>query len=94
MSKKLKDLLYTKNNILLSTSSGSGLMEGSICSCTLKRAAVLSCDLFSSIWYKMGVLDDVPPDLFKIELEKASVVKMVDKILPMNKYNMVMITHN
>ena len=41
-SEKLQKLMYTENTILLSTSSGTGLMEGSIRSCTLKKAAVLA----------------------------------------------------
>lgn len=91
---KLQDLFYTKNNVLLSTSSGSGLMEGSIRSCTLKRAAVLSCGSFGDRWYKMGVLNGVPADLFKVELGKAIEPEMVDKVLSTNKYDTVMVTHN
>ena len=94
ITKKLQDLFYTKNNILLSTSSGSGLMEGSIRSCTLKRAAVLSCGSFGDRWYKMGVLNGVPADLFKVELGKAIEPEMVDKVLSTNKYDTVMVTHN
>lgn len=94
ITKKLQDLFYTKNNILLSTSSGSGLMEGSIRSCTSKRAAVLSCGSFGDRWYKIGVLNGVPTDLFKVELGKAIEPEMVDKVLSTNKYDTVMVTHN
>ncbi|MDU4860591.1 MAG: alanine--glyoxylate aminotransferase family protein [Terrisporobacter othiniensis] len=94
ITQNLQDLFYTKNNILLSTSSGSGLMEGSIRSCTLKRAAVLSCGSFGDRWYKMGVLNGVPTDLFKVELGKAIEPEMVDKVLSTNKYDTVMVTHN
>ena len=94
ITEKLQDLFYTKNNILLSTSSGSGLMEGSIRSCTLKRAAVLSCGSFGNRWHKMGVLNGVPADLFKVELGKAIEPEMVDKVLSTNKYDTVMVTHN
>lgn len=94
ITQNLQNLLYTKNNILLSTSSGSGLMEGSIRSCTLKRAAVLSCGSFGDRWYKMGVLNGVPADLFKVELGKAIEPEMVDKVLSTNKYDTVMVTHN
>lgn len=94
ITQKLQDLFYTKNNVLLSTSSGSGLMEGSIRSCTLKRAAVLSCGSFGDRWYKMGVLNGVPADLFKVELGKAIEPEMVDKVLSTNKYDTVMVTHN
>lgn len=94
ITEKLQDLFYTKNNILLSTSSGSGLMEGSIRSCTLKRAAVLSCGSFGDRWYQMGILNGVPADLFKVELGKAIEPEMVDKVLSTNKYDTVMVTHN
>ena len=94
ITEKLQDLFYTKNNILLSTSSGSGLMEGSSRSCTLKRAAVLSCGSFGNRWHKMGVLNGVPADLFKVELGKAIEPEMVDKVLSTNKYDTVMVTHN
>lgn len=94
ITKKLQNLFYTKNNILLSTSSGSGLMEGSIRCCTLKRAAVLSCGSFGNRWYQMGISNGVPVDLFKVELGKAIEPEMVDKVLSTNKYDTVMVTHN
>ncbi|WP_297132512.1 pyridoxal-phosphate-dependent aminotransferase family protein, partial [Terrisporobacter sp.] len=69
-------------------------MEGSIRCCTLKKAAVLSCGSFGDRWYKMGVLNGVPSDLFKVELGKAIEPEMVDKVLSTNKYDTVMVTHN
>ena len=39
---KLQKLMYTENTILLSASSGTGLMEAAIRCCTRKRAAVFS----------------------------------------------------
>ena len=42
ISDNLRKLFFTNNEILLSTTSGSGLMEGAIRSCTLKKAAVFS----------------------------------------------------
>lgn len=94
ITKKLQKLFYTNNNILLSTSSGSGLMEGSIRSCTLKRAAVLSCGSFGRRWYQMGMANGVPADLYEVELGKAIEPEMVDKVLSTNKYDTIMVTHN
>ena len=37
ITEKAKKLFYTDNEILLSTSSGTGLMEGSIRCCTVKN---------------------------------------------------------
>ncbi|QJA07842.1 alanine--glyoxylate aminotransferase family protein [Romboutsia sp. CE17] len=94
ISLKLQKVLYTKNTILLSTSSGTGLMEGSIRSCTSKRAAVFSCGSFGDRWYKIGVSNMVPVDLFKVELGQAISPEMVDKVLSTGKYDLITITHN
>ena len=56
ISDNLRKLFYTQSEILLSTSSGSGLMEGAIRSCTAKRAAVFSVGAFGNRWYKMAVI--------------------------------------
>ena len=51
MSNKKRKLMYTENEILLSTSSACGLMEDTIRSCTRKRAAVFSSGVFDIQWY-------------------------------------------
>ena len=40
ISNNLKKLFYTENEILLSTSSGTGLMEAAVRCCTKERAAM------------------------------------------------------
>ncbi len=42
IEEKMKKVFLTENTILLSTSSGSGLMEGAIRSCTRKRGSIFS----------------------------------------------------
>ena len=42
ISEKMQKVMYTENQIMLSTTSGSGLMEGAVRSCTRKRAAIFS----------------------------------------------------
>ena len=94
ITEKAKKLFYTDNEILLSTSSGTGLMEGSIRCCTSKRAAVFSCGSFGDRWYKMGITNGVPTDLFKVELGQAIEPEMVDKVLATGKYDLITVTHN
>jgi aspartate aminotransferase-like enzyme len=65
ISDKLRKLMYTDTEILLSTSSGSGLMEGAVRSCTQKRAAVFSCGNFGNRWFKMAEDNNVPPLIFR-----------------------------
>ena len=52
---KLQGLFYTESTILLSTLSGTGLTEGTIRSCTSKKAAVFSSGTFGYRCYKMAV---------------------------------------
>lgn len=94
ISDNLRKLFYTQSEILLSTSSGSGLMEGAIRSCTAKRAAVFSVGAFGNRWYKMAVNNNVPADIFEFEMGKAVKVEKVKEVLDTGKYDLVAVTHN
>ena len=94
ISEKLQKLFYTKNTILLSTSSGSGLMEGSIRSVTRKRAAVFSVGAFGDRWFKMAKSNGVPADKFSSKLGEPTTPEMVDEALSTGKYDVITITHN
>jgi len=94
ISDKLRKVFNTKEEILLSTSSGTGLMEGAIRSCTAKRAAVFSVGAFGKRWYEMALFNNVAADLFEVEWGKAVTAEMVDEALATGKYDLVTITHN
>lgn len=94
ITRKLQKLFYTEREILLSTSSGSGLMEGAIRSCTSKKAAVFSCGAFGDRWYKMAVTNNVKADLYKVELGEAITPELVDRVLNTGDYDLVAIQHN
>lgn len=94
ISDKMRKLMYTENEILLSTSSGSGLMEGAIRSCTRRRAAVFSVGAFGDRWYKMAIANGVPADKYSSEMGKATTPEMVDEALSTGKYDLITITHN
>lgn len=94
ISDNLRKLFFTESEILLSTTSGSGLMEGAIRSCTAKRAAVFSVGAFGKRWYEMATTNNVPADIFEVEMGKAVTPEMVDKELATGKYDLVAVTHN
>ena len=94
ISDNLRKLFFTESEILLSTTSGSGLMEGAIRSCTAKRAAVFSVGAFGKRWYEMATTNNVPADIFEVEMGKAITPEMVDKELATGKYDLVAVTHN
>lgn len=94
ISDKLRKLFFTNNEILLSTSSGSGLMEASVRCLTQKRAAVFSIGSFGDRWHQMAISNGVEADLFKSELGKITTPEMVDQVLSTKKYDLITITHN
>lgn len=94
ISEKLQKLMYTDNLIILSTSSGSGVMEMAIKSCTKKRAAVFSVGAFGDRWYKMAVTNNIPADKFKSEPGMPTTPEMVEEALKTGLYDVVTVTHN
>lgn len=94
ISNKLKELFYTSNEILLSTSSGSGLMEAAVRCCTKKKAAVFSIGSFGDRWHEMAVSNGIDADLFKSEPGSITTSEMVDAALSSGEYDLVTITHN
>ena len=94
ISNKLRELMYTQNEILLSTSSGSGLMEGAVRSCTQKRAAVFSCGNFGNRWFAMAEDNNVPADKFEVEWGLPNTAESIDQILATGKYDLITLTHN
>ena len=94
ISLKLQKLMYTENTIILSTSSGTGLMEMAIRSCTKKRAAVFSVGAFGDRWFKIAQVNNIPADHFKSEPGYPTTPEMVEEALKTGKYDVVTVTHN
>lgn len=94
ISEMAMKLFYTNNQILLSTTSGSGLMEGAVRSCTRKRAAVFSIGAFGDRWFKMAQDNNVPADKIASEWGQPTTPEQVDEALSTGKYDLITITHN
>ncbi|MCR4688226.1 MAG: alanine--glyoxylate aminotransferase family protein [Saccharofermentans sp.] len=94
ISEKMQKVMQTKNTIVLSTSSGSGLMEGAVRSFTKNRAAVFSIGAFGKRWFKMCQANGVPADLFESELGQITTPEMLDQALATGKYDLITITQN
>ncbi|MTI68845.1 MAG: alanine--glyoxylate aminotransferase family protein [Firmicutes bacterium] len=94
ISEKVMKLFYTENQVLLSTSSGTGLMEAAIRSCTRKKAAVFAVGNFGKRWHQMAVANGVDADLFEVEWGKPTTAKQVDEVLKTGEYDLITVTHN
>ncbi|MBL0104269.1 MAG: alanine--glyoxylate aminotransferase family protein [Bacteroidetes bacterium] len=95
ISMKMRELMFTESNkIVLSTSSGTGLMEGAIRSATQKRAIVFSVGAFGKRWHELAVLNGIEADLHEEESGQPTMPETVDRYLKTGKYDTVTITHN
>ena len=94
ISNKLQKLMYTDNKIILSTSSGTGLMEGAIRSATLKKAIVFSTGAFGKRWHELALLNGIDADLHEEESGNAVLPETIDRYLKSGKYDTLAITHN
>jgi aspartate aminotransferase-like enzyme len=94
ISEKMQQVMFTKNKIILSTSSGTGLMEGAIRSATAKRAIVFSVGAFGDRWADLARLNNIPYDLHQEIAGNPTMAATVDKYLSTGKYDVLTITHN
>lgn len=94
ISDYMRVIFNTKEEILLSTSSGSGLMEGAVRSCTAKRAAIFAVGAFGKRWYEMAVANNVPADMIESEWGQPTTPEMVEEALATGKYDLITITQN
>jgi aspartate aminotransferase-like enzyme len=94
ISEKLQRVFQTKEQILLSTSSGSGLMEAAVRSFTSKGVAVFSVGAFGKRWYEMAVSNGRKADLFEVPQGQPTLPEAVEAALATGKYDTFTVTHN
>lgn len=94
ISDKMRTLFQTRSQILLSTSSGSGLMEGAVRSCTARKAAIFSVGAFGRRWFEMAAANGVPADIFEVDWGQATAPEMIANALAKDQYDLITITHN
>jgi aspartate aminotransferase-like enzyme len=94
ITEKMRKVMFTEGAIVLSTSSGSGLMEAAVRSCTAKKAAVFSVGAFGDRWYKMCTANGIPADKFTSAPGQPTTPEMVEEALKTGQYDLVTVTHN
>jgi len=91
---KLKKFLQTEGRIYLSTSSSTGMMEGSIRNVVRKKALMTDCGAFSKRWTEIAKLNGKDIEVIKVEMGQATTPEMVDEYLSKGGFDTVCITHN
>jgi predicted phosphoserine aminotransferase len=91
---KLQELLFTENQVYLSTSSSTGMMEGSIRNCVNDKVLMTNCGAFSKRWAEIAVANGKDVEVIEVAMGQAVTPEMVDEKLGQGGFEAVCITHN
>jgi aspartate aminotransferase-like enzyme len=94
VSEKLQTLMYTSNPIILSASSGTGLLEMAIRCTTARRAIVFSVGAFGNRWYSIAEGNGVAADKYEEQWGRGITPETVERYLSTGKYDVATVTHN
>ena len=91
---KVQKMAFTSSPILISASSGSGLMEGAVRCCTAKRAIVFSVGTFGNRWFEIAEGNGVPADKHEVEWGQGITPDMIERYLSTGTYDCATLTHS
>ena len=89
-----RQVFATDGTVLLSTSSASGLMEGSIRNCVAKKPLHLICGAFGERWRQIAADCGMDPGVVRVEPGKGIRPEQVEEALSRGEYDAVCLTHN
>lgn len=91
----LQKMLFTKNQIILSTSSSTGLMEAAMRNCVHKKGVLSVLNgAFAERWHKIAQANGKPADTLTVDWGKAVTNQQLKEKLEEREYDAVCITQN
>ena len=93
-SESLQKILFTNNRVLISTSSGFGLMEGAIRNCVNEDVLVCVCGTFGKKWASLSKSCGKKVGVLEVNAGKAIQKKELEEALNKKNYEAVCITLN
>ncbi len=91
---KLRKVFNTKNEIMVFTSSATGVMEGSVRNLINDKLLSTICGAFSKRWAEIAERCGKKVEKIEVEWGKAIKPEMVEKELKKENYEAILITHN
>ncbi len=91
---KLQKFFNTKNYAMVFTSSGSGVMEGTIRNLAERYVLHGACGAFSKRWYEMSLANEKEADMVWADWGKAVKPEMIEEAINKKKYELLAQIHN
>ncbi len=93
-TEKLKRLMFTEDNIFISTSSSTGLMEAAVRNCVNKKCLNLGNGAFSDRWHQITTGNGKEADFVSLVWGNAVTPEIVDERLSSGEYDALTLVHN
>ena len=90
----IKELLYTRQTVLISTSSATGLMEAGVRNLSSQRVANFVCGAFSKRQADITRICGLEQDVFKVEWGQATTAQQVESVLSRGDYDLATVVFN
>lgn len=90
----VKELLYTEQSVLVSTSSATGLMEAGVRNLSQKRVANFVCGAFSARQAEITRICGLEQDVFEVEWGQPTLPEQVESVLSKGDYDLVTVVFN
>ncbi len=94
ISSYMKKMWNTESEIICSSSSGTGLMEGSLSSCVSGKTAVFAVGAFGERFYDIAQSLNIDADLYAADWGKSLDVEALQRAAESGKYEAMVLTHN
>jgi predicted phosphoserine aminotransferase len=91
---KLKKVMFTENDVFLSTSSATGVWEGCARNCIEKKALACVNGAFSKHWHQVALANGKAADKIDLAWGKAIKPGMIDEKLASGEYDSLLFVHN
>lgn len=93
-TEKLKKILFTENDVFLSTSSATGVWEACVRNCIAKKALACVNGAFSDKWHSVALKNGKEADSLEVDWGKAIKPEMIDEKLSTGEYDALLFVHN
>src|ERR1043166_7780737 len=91
---KLRQLLYTKNPVFLSTSSAWGVMEAAVRNLTNKKVLNCCCGAFSDKWFDVSQRCGKEAEALKVDWGQPILPEAIDAKLKTGQFDALTLIHN
>lgn len=91
---KLRQVFFTSSRVYISTSSGTGLQEGSIRNCVARKVLCCVNGAFSERWYETAVANGKEATRLDVEWGQAVKPEQIDAALMNGGFDAIAIVHN